>query len=174
MRTFNQSRLRQPIDVSAEKQQTGNWEVLFAPGYFVTVDGQALGYSPYMSHECIKVSPDGRPAVLRRPWSPKDDGGTAMGQTEPPTPSAVEVNGITESTAILIARSCAIRKGLIPTDTAVEEQQLDNGEWLVSIVPGVYLTTPPGATPSPALAPFVVHVDKAGQCRFMPEPGQPQ
>jgi hypothetical protein len=161
---FNQGVLRQPIDVSAEKQSSGNWLVRFAPGYFVTADGQGLGFSPYMAGESVIVSPDGCSSIIRRPWSPKDD---LAERPEPQTASSLENAGVSEGAAILIARSSVIRKGLIPTDAIVDEQQLNNGEWLVSIVPDAYFAESHSAASSPALPPFVVYVDQAGNCRFV-------
>jgi hypothetical protein len=163
---FQKGRIRQPVRATANRETDGNWTVVFMDDCLETADGHAMGYFIQWS-QIVTVSRNGRCSVFgggpgtEKVGAPEDAAERRLSECAKTGEGCVN-----EASAALLAKSFALRRGLIPTDTISEEQQLKDGAWLVSFVPGTYLYPPPEGKPPPVLKPCVVHVDVDRKCKF--------
>lgn len=140
--------------------KTGTWHVSFDIDPFVDQHGFVRGPG-FHANLSVHISPEGR-CYTDDVWRAATEG--------PGEETAIPAMLLDEAGAVLVARSYAVRQGLIPTNTSIEQVRTDDGGWLVSLTPGTYqcaLVRP--LPPLPPLAHVLVYVKPSGACKLMPE-----
>jgi hypothetical protein len=113
----------------------------------------------------VLVTPDGR---CHQGWSGSPSGDDGLFPPLPVGPLESDGTILDKKTAILLATSYAVRRGLIPAETRVEAGQARDGSWLFAFYPGPSRANEDTGV-LPAVPPFVILVTRNGECRTFPK-----